>query len=93
MWPPHHQLKIPPNIHKGKQGIESPFSMGHKLDLLNSNLISLSLSSIKNKTDLRNTQLRPSSTSRDINLPSIDTSTHEHIYFSFQSSKQVSWWG
>ena len=42
---------------------------------------------------LRNTQLRPSSTSRDIYFPSIYTPTHGNIDLSFQYSKQVVGWG
>ena len=55
---------------------------------MNSNLILFSLYSIKNKTAFRNTQLRPSSTSRDIFLPSIDAPTNGHIAFLFQSWDQ-----
>ena len=62
------------------------FQQGGDWELLNSNLISLSIYSVENKTALSNTQLRPSSPSRDISLPYIYTPTHGHIPFSFQSS-------
>ena len=65
------------------------FQQGVEWELLNSNSISFSISSVENKTDLRNTQLSQSSTSRHISLPSIDTSIHGHIDFSFQSSSNL----
>ena len=56
------------------------------LELLNFNMLSLSLSSVKNKMVMMNNQLRSYSTLRYISRPYIYTPTHGHIYLSLQSS-------
>ena len=61
------------------------FQRGLEWELLNYNMISLSLSSLENKTALSNNQLRPSSSSIDISLISINAPTHGHIDLSLQS--------
>ena len=61
------------------------FQRGLEWELLNYNMISLSLSSLENKTALSNNQLRPSSSSIDISLISINAPTHGNIDLSLQS--------
>ena len=57
---------------------------GEKLELMNSNLISLSLSYVENKMDLRSNKTTTYSTSIDISLVYIDTPAHGNIAFSFK---------